>query len=196
MMETKKVKVEVSARHVHLSQKDLEKLFGVGHKLKKIKDLSQEGEFAAEETVTLVGPKRKMENLRVVGPMRPATQVELAYTDAFSLGIDAPLRISGNVAGSAPAKLIGPAGEVNLVEGVIVAKRHLHLNEKEAKKLNLKNDDLVRVKVGKERGLIFENVVVRIKPNFKISVHLDTDEANAAGLGRVCGFGELIMGAD
>lgn len=192
-MKNIKVKVEISARHVHLSQSDLEKLFGAGYQLKNIKDLSQEGEFAAEETVALVGPKRKLENLRVVGPVRSATQVELAYTDTFSLGIDAPLRLSGDVAGSAGAKLIGPAGEVDLVEGVIVAKRHLHINQKEADELGLENDDLVKVAVEGERGLVFENVMVRIKPNFHMSVHLDTDEANASGCGRVCGFGELIL---
>ena len=192
-MKTIKVKVEISARHIHLNQTDLENFFGAGYELKKIKDLSQEGEFAAEETVALIGPKRKLENLRVVGPVRQATQVELAYTDAFSLGLDAPLRISGNVAGSAGAKLIGPAGEVDLKEGIIVAKRHLHINQKEADELGLKNDDLVKVKVTGERGLVFENVVVRIKPNFHISVHVDTDEANASGCGKVCGFGELIL---
>ncbi|MFH2136090.1 MAG: phosphate propanoyltransferase [Patescibacteria group bacterium] len=192
-MKTIKIKVEISARHIHLSQTDLEKLFGAGYVLKSIKDLSQEGEFAAEETVTLVGPKRKMENLRVVGPVRPATQVELAYTDAFSLGIDAPLRLSGNVAGSAGAKIIGPAGEIDLAEGIIVAKRHLHINQEEADELGLKNDDLVRVKLEGERGLVFENVMVRIKPTFHISVHIDTDEANASGCGKVCSFGELIL---
>lgn len=191
-----KVKVEISARHIHLNQPDLEKLFGAGYELKNIKDLSQEGEFAAEETVTLVGPKRKLENLRVVGPVRSATQVELAYTDAFSLGLDAPLRISGNVAGSAGAKLIGPTGEVDLVEGIIIAKRHLHINQKEADELGLKNDDLVKVKVLGDRGLIFENVVVRIKPNFHTSVHVDTDEANASGCGKVCSFGELLVEAE
>lgn len=192
-MKTVKVKVEISARHIHLSQTDLEKLFGAGYELKKIKDLSQEGEFAAEETVILVGPKRKLENLRVVGPVRQATQVELSHTDAFSLGIDAPLRLSGNVAGSAGAKIIGPAGEVDLTEGVIVARRHLHINQNEADELDLKNDDLVKVKIAGERGLVFENVVVRIKPNFHTSVHVDTDEANACGCGKVCSFSELIL---
>lgn len=192
-MKTIKVKVEISARHIHLSQVDLEKLFGGGYVLKNIKDLSQEGEFAAGETVTLVGPKRNLEKLRVVGPVRSATQAELSYTDVFSLGIDAPLRLSGNVAGSAGAKIIGPVGEVELKEGIIVAKRHLHINQKEADELGLKNDDLVKVKVGGERGLIFENVMVRIKPTFHISVHVDTDEANASGCGKVCSFGELIL---
>jgi putative phosphotransacetylase len=192
-MKNVKVKVEISARHVHLSKNDLEKLFGAGYKLKPVKELSQEGEFAAEETITLVGPKRQLENLRVIGPARSETQVELAYTDCFSLGIEALLRLSGDIEGSAGAKLIGPAGEVELKEGVIVAKRHLHINQGEAGKLGLKNDDIVEVKVAGERGLIFDNVVVRIKDNFKMSVHVDTDEANAAGLGRVCGYGELIL---
>lgn len=192
-MKNIKVKVEISARHIHLNQSDLEKLFGAGYELKNIKDLSQEGEFAAEETVALVGPKRKLENLRVVGSVRSATQIELAYTDAFLLGIEAPLRISGDIAGSAGGKLIGPVGEVELKEGVIVAKRHLHINQKEADELGLENNDLVKVAVEGERGLVFDNVVVRIKPNFHISVHLDTDEANASGCGKVCSFGELIL---
>jgi len=192
-MKNIKVKVEISARHIHLNQADLEKLFGAGYELKKLKDLSQEGEFAAEETVALVGPKRKLENLRVVGPVRPATQIEIAYTDTFSLGLDAPLRISGDVAGSAGAKIIGPAGEMDLAEGIIVAKRHLHINQKEADELGIKNDDLVKVKVAGDRGLVFENVVVRVKPNFHTSIHIDTDEANACGCGKVCGFGELIL---
>lgn len=191
-----KVKVEISARHVHLSQAHLDKLFGADYKLKPIKELSQEGEFAAEETVALAGPKRQLDKLRIVGPARSKTQVELAYTDAFSLGIEAPLRLSGDIEGSAGAKLVGPAGEVELKEGVIVAKRHLHINQAEADKLGLKNDDLVKVKVIGERGLVFENIVVRIKDNFKMSAHVDTDEANAAGLGRVCGFGELLPETD
>ena len=192
-MKTVKVKVEISARHAHLSQPDLEKLFGAGYKLKSVKELSQEGEFAAEETIALAGPKRRLENLRVIGPARSETQVELAYTDCFSLGIEAPLRLSGDIEGSAGGKLVGPAGEVDLKEGIIVAKRHLHINQKEADELGLKNDDAVKVKLIGERGLIFDNVIVRIKDNFKMSVHIDTDEANAAGLGRVCGFGELIL---
>lgn len=194
-MKNVKVKVEISARHIHLSQNDLEKLFGAGYELKKNKELSQEGEFAAEEKITLVGPKKQME-LRIVGPVRSATQVELAFTDAFSLGIEAPLRVSGDVAGSASAKLIGPKGEVDLAEGVIIAKRHLHINQKEADELGLKTDDLVKVAVTGERSLIFENVVVRIKPNFHMSVHIDTDEANASGCGKVCSFGELLIEAD
>lgn len=190
---TTKVSIEVSARHIHLCQKDLDKLFGSGYELKIKKDLSQEGEFAAEETITMVGPKNKIEKIRVVGPLREKTQVELSYSDCFFAGIDAPLRLSGDVAGSAGAKIAGPAGEVELKEGVIVAKRHLHLNPKEAKELNLKNNDLVKVKVIGERGLVFDNIVVRIKSNFRKSAHIDTDEANAAGLGKVCGRGELIL---
>ena len=185
--------IEVSARHIHLSREDLDKLFGEGYELKIKKDLSQKGEFAAEETVTLVGPKNSIEKLRVVGPVREKTQVELSYSDCFWAGIDAPLRLSGDVSGSAGAKTMGPKGEVELKEGVIVAKRHLHINPKEAEELNLKNNDLVKIKVIGERGLIFQNITVRVKPNFKKSAHIDTDEANAAGLGKVCGAGELIL---
>jgi putative phosphotransacetylase len=189
-----KTPIEVSARHVHLCREDLDKLFGEGYELKIKKELSQEGEFAAEEIVTLIGPKNKIEKLRVVGPVREKTQVELSCTDSFNLGIDAPLRLSGDVSGSAPAKIIGPVGEVELKEGVIIAKRHFHLNPKEAEELNLKNNDLIKIKVVGERGLVFDNIAVRVKSNFKKSVHLDTDEANAAGLGKVCGAGELILG--
>jgi len=188
-----KIPIEISARHIHLCQEDLDKLFGAGYELKIKKDLSQEGEFASEETVTLIGPKNTIDKLRVVGPVREKTQVELSYSDCFFAGIDAPLRLSGDVAGSVGAKIKGPAGEVELKEGVIVAKRHLHLNPKEAEELNLKDNDLVKVKVIGDRGLIFENITVRIKPNFKKSAHIDTDEANAAGLGKICGAGELIL---
>ena len=188
-----KIPIEISARHIHLSQNDLDKLFGADYELKIKKDLSQKGEFASEETVALIGSKNTIEKLRVVGPVREKTQVELSYSDCFFAGIDAPLRLSGDVAGSVGAKIKGPAGEVELKEGVIVAKRHLHLNPKEAEELNLKDNDLVKVKVIGDRGLIFENITVRIKPNFKKSAHIDTDEANAAGLGKICGAGELIL---
>ena len=190
---TTKIPIEISARHIHLCREDLDKLFGSGYELKIKKDLSQEGEFASEETVTLIGPKNTIEKLRVVGPIREKTQVELSYSDCFFVGIDVPLRLSGDVAGSAGAKIAGPVGEIELKEGVIIAKRHLHLNPKEADELNLKNNDLVKIKVIGERGLVFENIVVRVKPNFKKSAHIDTDEANAAGLGKVCGKGELIL---
>ena len=179
---TTKIPIEISARHIHLCREDLDKLFGSGYELKIKKDLSQEGEFASEETVTLIGPKNTIEKLRVVGPIREKTQVELSYSDCFFVGIDVPLRLSGDVAGSAGAKIAGPVGEIELKEGVIIAKRHLHLNPKEADELNLKNNDLVKIKVIGERGLVFENIVVRVKPNFKKSAHIDTDEANAAGV--------------
>ena len=192
-MKNKKVSVEVSARHIHLCQEDLDKLFGKDYKLNVKKELSQKGEFAAEETVALVGPKNKIDNLRIVGPVRKRTQVELSATGSFKVGIQAPLRLSGDLEGSASAKIVGPGGEVELEEGVIVAKRHIHINSTEAQELNLKDGDVVKVEIKGERGLVFNNVLVRIKDTFQKSIHIDTDEANAAGLGAVCGEGELVL---
>ncbi|MFZ5364587.1 MAG: phosphate propanoyltransferase [Patescibacteria group bacterium] len=187
-----KVKIEISARHLHLSKKDLEKLFGKGYELKSEKELSQHGEFASSAKVNLVGPKRQLENVTVIGPVREKTQVEISRTDAFFLGVAAPLRVSGDVKGSGKIKVVGPAGEVNLKEGVIVAKRHVHLSDAQAKKLGLKHGDIVKVKVGGDRALVFDEVVVRVKENFDQSFQIDTDEGNAAGLAPV-GEGELII---
>ena len=186
------VKVEISARHLHLCQKDLEKLFGSGYRLKIKNKLSQAGEFAARETVRLSGKKANLSRVRIIGPTRKKTQVELSMTDCRKLGIDAPIRLSGDVLGTPGIKIIGPKGIVNLKQGVIVAKRHLHLSTKKAKELKLKNNDKVKVKIKSERALIFEEIIVRVADNFDFNVHLDTDEANAAGL-KSCGKGELII---
>jgi len=190
-MKTKKpiiVPVEVSARHIHLSQKDLEKLFGQKYKLTKLRDLSQKGEFAAKETVAI----GSFDKVRVLGPVRKETQVELAKTDAIKLGVEAPLAVSGDLQKVKPVlEVRGPKGKI--MAKAIVAKRHLHSSPADAKKLGIKNGQNVAVQIIGERGLIFNNVVVRIAPKMVLSCHIDTDEANAAGLGKICGVGKLIF---
>lgn len=188
----KRVLVEISARHIHLSQKDLERLFGRGYKLKKAKDLSQPGEFAAKETLELIGSKSSYKKVRVVGPIRKNTQVEVTATEARLLGIKPPVRVSGQVKKSASAILKGPEGQVKLKEGVIIAKRHLHLSPEEAEEYGLKNNQKVSVKILGQRSVTFHEVIVRAGRQYKKACHLDTDEANAAGL-RKCGYGELIF---
>ena len=187
-----KIPVEISARHLHLSQKDLETLFGQGYQLNKVKDLSQPGEFSAEETVELFGSKSSYSQVRVVGPIRKHTQVELTATDCRILGIEAPLRLSGDVTGSGKAKLVGPKGEVELKEGVIIPKRHLHLSSQDANNFGLKTNDQVSIKLESERGVTFHNIIVRSGEKYSTACHLDTDESNAAGL-KTCTQGELII---
>lgn len=177
-----KVTIEVSARHLHLCLEDVEKLFGRGRKLTVMRELSQEGEFAANETVTLRGPKGVIDDVRVIGPTRDQTQVEISATDARALGIKAPVRLSGDLKGTPGAELVGPKGAVDLQEGVIVAERHIHMNDQQAAELGLKDGDKVDVDVGGVRDLLFENVPVRVKPSYFLSFHIDTDEANAAWL--------------
>lgn len=186
-----KILVETSARHVHLSKDDLAKLFGEGAELTFKKALSQPGQFACEERVKLVGPKKEIANVIILGPVRPATQVELSYTDARTLGIDAPLRESGNVAGTPGLKLVGPAGEVDIAEGAIIAKRHIHMTPADAEAYGVENGQIVSVKVESERSAILGDVVVRVNPNFSLAMHIDTDEANAACAFGKC-YGELI----
>ena len=172
--------VETSARHVHVTQEDLETLFGKGHELTKKKDLSQPGQFACEEKVTIVGSKKEMK-ASILGPVRPETQVELSLTDARSIGVDAPIRESGDIAGSGACKLVGPAGEVELSEGVIVAKRHIHATPEDAEKFGLKDKEIVSVKINSNgRSLVFGDVVVRVSPKYALAMHIDTDESNAA----------------
>lgn len=174
--------IETSARHIHLSQKDLYTLFGEGYELTPKKNLSQPGQFACEERVTVVGPKKSLERVSILGPLRASTQVELSATDARSIGIDAPVRESGDVAGSAGCKLVGPKGEIEISEGVIVAKRHIHLTPEKAEELGVKDKEIVNVKCGAAgRSLVFGDVVIRVSPNFSPAMHIDTDEANAAG---------------
>ena len=184
--------VETSARHVHVTQEHLEILFGKGYELTKKKDLSQPGQYACEERVTLVGPKKEMKGVSILGPVRPASQVEISLTDARSIGIAAPVRESGDIAGSGACKLVGPCGEVELKEGVIAAKRHIHATPEDAEKLGVKDKDIVSVKVDTDgRSLIFGDVVVRVSPKFALAMHIDTDESNAAGCGREV-YGEIV----
>ena len=186
-----KVLVETSARHVHLSAEHLEILFGKGAELTVKKMLSQPGQFACEERVTVVGPKRELANVSILGPVRPATQVELSLTDARSIGLSAPIRESGDVAGTPGCKLVGPSGEVEIAEGVIAAKRHIHLTPADAEAFGVEDKQVVSVKLDTERSLVFGDVVVRVSEKFAAAMHIDTDESNAAAaVGEV--FGEII----
>ncbi len=175
----RKVLVETSARHVHLSQEHLEILFGKGHELTVKKMLSQPGQFAAEEKVQVIGPKGTLK-MSVLGPVRKETQVEVSLTDARSLGVQPPIRESGDLEGSAPCKLVGPEGEVELTQGVIAAKRHLHCTPEDAAEIGLKDKDIISLKIDSpERSLVFGDVVVRVSASYATAVHIDTDEANA-----------------
>ena len=177
------VLIETSARHVHVSKEDLEVLFGAGYELTKKKDLSQPGQFACEERVDIVGAKKTLSGVSILGPCRPATQVELSLTDARSIGVAAPIRESGDIAGSGECKLVGPCGEVTIKEGVIAAKRHIHMTTADAKVFDLKDKDVVSVKVpAGERSLIFGEVVVRVSDSYALAMHIDTDESNAAAI--------------
>ena len=177
--------VETSARHVHLSQEHLEILFGKGYVLTKKKDLSQPGQYACEERVTIVGPKKELKGVSILGPVRKDTQVELSLTDARSIGVTAPVRESGDIAGSAPCKIVGPQGEIEITEGVIAAKRHIHATTADAKELGVENGQIVSVKVDTDgRSLVFGDVVVRVSDSYALAMHIDTDESNAAGCGR------------
>lgn len=181
-----KILVETSARHVHLTNEDIEKLFGKGHTLTVKKMLSQPGQFACEEKVTVVGPKKSIERVSILGPARSASQVEVSLTDARTLGVDAPVRESGDLAGSAPCKLAGPCGEIELSEGVIAAKRHIHFTPEDAEEYGIKDKDIVKVKIDSNgRSLIFDDVICRVSPSYALAMHIDTDESNAA-----CAFGE------
>lgn len=188
-----KVLIETSARHVHVSNEHLEILFGKGAQLTPVKDLSQPGQYASEQRVTIVGPRSSIKNVVILGPTRPATQVEVSATDARTLGIPAVVRESGDIKGTPGCKLVGPAGEVELEEGVIVAKRHIHITPEEAEKFNLKDNEVVSVKVTTDnRSLTFSDVVVRVSPKFALAMHIDTDEANAAGITTQGTYGEII----
>src|SRR4051812_28074004 len=177
--------VSISARHLHLTDEHVETLFGRGHKLTVMKPLYQDGFFAAEETVMVVGPKRRMlPAVRVLGPTRPYSQVELAFTDAISLGIDAPVRASGNIAGSAGCVLVGPRGVIELHEGVIRAERHVHMNLGHAAEYGVKNGDRLSLRIESSCSVIFKDLLVRADTTSKLEVHLDTDEGNAADLDR------------
>ena len=176
--------VNVSARHMHISPGDLEKLFGPGYQLTPMRPLYQPGHFAAKETVTLIGPRsRLISNLRILGPCRPLTQIELAFTDAITLGIEnLPVRMSGDIAGTPGAYVMGPAGMIEMKEGVIRAARHVHMSPADALYYGVKHKDLMKLKVGGPAGCVLDQVIVRVDPAVKLEVHIDTDEANGCGL--------------
>lgn len=178
------VLVEISARHVHVSQQDLETLFGKGYELTVKKMLSQPGQFACEERVKVVGTKGEFPAVSILGPCRKETQIELSLTDARSIGVTAPVRESGDVAGSGACKLVGPKGEVELTQGVIAAKRHIHATSADAEKMGLENGQIVQVEIptANGRNLTFGDVVVRVSDTYALAMHIDTDEANAAGM--------------
>ncbi|MBQ9531914.1 MAG: phosphate propanoyltransferase [Eubacterium sp.] len=178
------VVVEISARHVHVSQKDLETLFGKGYELTVKKMLSQPGQYACEERVRVVGTKSEFPAVSILGPVRPETQVELSLTDARSIGVTAPVRESGDLEGSGTCKLVGPAGEVELTKGVVAAKRHIHATVKDAEEMGLENGEIVSVEIptANDRALTFGDVVVRVSDSYALAMHIDTDEANAAGM--------------
>ena len=177
------VLVETSARHVHVTQEVLETLFGKGFALTKKKDLSQPGQFASNERVDVVGPKKTLSGVSILGPVRPETQVELSLTDARSIGVTAPVRESGDIAGSGACKLVGPCGEVELTEGVIAAKRHIHMTTADAAAMGLSDKQVVSVKIPSDgRELTFGDVVVRVSDKYALAMHIDTDDSNAAGV--------------
>ena len=185
-MSENRIIIEGSGRHIHLSQEHLEALFGTGFELEVKKMLSQPGEFASNSRVEVKGPKGSIAGVLILGPTRPQTQVELSYTDARIIGVNAPLRESGKLAGSAACTLIGPAGSVDLTEGVIIAKRHIHLIPEDAAKFGVEDLEIVQVQTSGDRALIFDEVVCRVSPKYASYMHVDYDEMNAAGL-----FGEV-----
>ena len=178
-----KVLIETSARHVHLSKEHIDKLFGEGHELTFKKALSQPGQFACEERVTVVGEKKEIKNVSILGPARNATQVEISHTDARCIGCVAPIRESGDIAGSGACKIIGPCGEIEISEGVIAAKRHIHLTPETAKEMGVSDKQIVSVKIDSDdRKTVFGDVVIRVSDKFSPAMHIDTDESNAAGV--------------
>ncbi|QSX06171.1 phosphate propanoyltransferase [Sedimentibacter sp. zth1] len=180
---SKKIPVGLSNKHVHLSQAHLNILFGEGHVLTPIKDLGQPGQYACDEKVDLVGPKRTIKGVRVLGPIRKESQVELSFSDGISLGLgNIPVRDSGMLDGTPGLKLIGPNGEVVLERGVIAAKRHIHMHTTDAKEYGVKDKDIVLVPVEGERGLVFDNVLIRVSDSYALEMHVDIEEGNSAGL--------------
>ncbi len=183
-----RIPIGVSARHVHLTREHVEALFGKGYQLHKKKELMG-GQYAAEECVTLVGTKlRAIENVRILGPERKASQVEVAKTDAIRLGLNPPIRESGNIAGSAPIALVGPQGVLYLKEGCIIAKRHIHMSPEDAARFGVKDGDTVKVRFDNGRGGVFEGVQIRVDKSFTLEMHIDTDEANGLNVGKDTGI--------
>lgn len=176
------IPVGISNRHLHLSQADMDALFGRGYEMTKIKDLSQPGQYACKETVTICGPKGAIEKVRILGPARNKTQVELLAGDCFKLGTKAPTRISGDIDGSAGLTLVGPRGSVQINEGAIVAQRHIHMTLDDARRLGVKDGDVVSIQIAGDRGGTFSNVIVRANDASALECHLDTEEANAMNI--------------
>lgn len=185
------VQIEVSARHVHLDKESVEALFGVGHKLTPKRELSQPGQYLEEERVDVIGPKGSFKNVAVLGPERKHVQVEVSFSDAFALGINPPIRQSGDTKGSASVTLVGPAGEITIDEGAIVALRHVHMTPGDAERLGLVDNQIVSVEALTDRKLVFEDTVIRVSPKFRTRMHVDVDEAGAA---HIAGFalGKII----
>jgi len=180
----KKVKINASNRHIHLTREHLDILFGVGFELVNVKDLVQPGEFASDQTVTIAGPKGILQKVRILGPVRKYTQIEISLTDSFVLGLGSPpLRDSGNLEGSLGVTLVGPKGTLVLDKGLILALRHVHMTPEDAALLGVKNGDFAKVRIRGERELVFEKVLMRVSPNYALEMHIDTDEANAAMIG-------------
>ncbi|MFH1808349.1 MAG: phosphate propanoyltransferase [Pseudomonadota bacterium] len=188
-----RIPISVSVRHVHLSQAHVEALFGTGRQLTRRSDLSQPGQFACEEVVAIQGPKSRIDKVRVLGPARPETQVEISRTDEFALGIDAPIRASGKTENTPGLTLIGPAGKVELEHGVIQAQRHIHMHPEDAIRFGVKDKQWVMVRVSGERGIIFDDVLVRVNSSYRLDMHLDADEGNAANI-LPDAWGSLILG--
>jgi putative phosphotransacetylase len=177
-----KLPIALSNRHLHLSSKDINTLYGEGYRLKPLKDLSQPGQFACEEKVDLVGPKGTIKGVRVLGPARKETQIEISLTDCFALGVKAPIADSGMLEGSPGVKLVGPAGEVDLEKGLIVAARHIHMSPDDAEEFGVVDKDIVKIRTFGERALVFENVLVRVNKDYRLEMHIDVEEGNAAAL--------------
>ncbi|KMJ60369.1 phosphate propanoyltransferase [Bacillus sp. LL01] len=176
------VPIAVSNRHIHLSPEHVERLFGRGYELKKQKDLSQPNQFAAKETVTLIGPKGRIQNVRVLGPARGKTQVEVSLFDGFTLGVTPPIRQSGDLAGSESITIMGPRGQIKVEEGLICASRHIHMHPDDGDNFGVKDGDMVDIKVDGPRGVTYSNVLIRVSPKYKLEMHIDLDEANAANI--------------
>jgi putative phosphotransacetylase len=179
-MSTPKIPAGVSGRHLHVSREHLNVLYGEGYQLHPVKDLSQPGQFACQETVDIVGPKGSFKNVRILGPERKKTQIEVALTDAIKLGVKPPVRDSGDLAASPGVTIVGPQGSVILEEGVIAAKRHIHMTPADAEIFGVNDKDIVKVRLDGERALIFDEVLIRVNDQFKLEMHIDTDEGNAA----------------
>ncbi|MDF2699701.1 MAG: phosphate propanoyltransferase [Haloplasmataceae bacterium] len=174
--------IAMSNRHIHLTVEHIHTLFGAGSDLTKSKDLSQPGQYAANEKVDIYGPKGALKGVRVLGPARQATQIEISLTDSFSLGVKAPVRDSGDIANTPGVKIVGPNGEVEITEGVIVAARHIHMHTTDAEQFGVQDKDHVMIKVEGERGIVFDNVLIRVSPKYALEMHVDTDEGNAAAV--------------